>query len=72
MFHIVEFHGDGGQMCVLGRRVFTDPSLAEKFADEKRNEQGHNCGPKSVRLYTSEISMENIGQEYPTIAGTNR
>lgn len=59
MFHIVDYHGCGGQACINAYRTFTDPEKAEKFAEEKRGEPGHNCGPKSVRVRTSEINEGN-------------
>lgn len=72
MYYIVEFHADGGQMCVAGRRSFNDPVEARRFADRMRSEPGHTCGPKSVRTYISETNPENEGYEYPMIANSGR
>lgn len=72
MHHIVEFHADGGQMCVSGRRSFTDPEKARQFAEQMRSEPGHTCGPASVREYTSETDLGNEGAIYPEIANIGR
>ena len=72
MYHIVEFHADGGQMCVPGRRSFSDPEAARQFAERKRLEPDHTCGPKSVRTYTSETDLGNDGEEYPMLANSGR
>lgn len=61
MYHIVEFHADGGQMCVRGHRSFADPEKARQFAEKMRSEPGHTCGPASVREYTSETELRNEG-----------
>ena len=63
-YHVVEFHADGGQMCVEGRRVFTDEAQADGFAERMRNEEGHSCGPESVRQYKSETSPGGEGDIY--------
>lgn len=65
MFHIVEFHADGGQMCVAGRRSFTDPGKARQFAEKMKAEPGHTCGPESVREYTSDVGFGDDGCVYP-------
>ena len=72
MYHIVEFHADGGQMCVPGRRSFPNPEEASKFAERMRSEPEHTCGPESVRTYTSETDPGNEGHEYPMIANSGR
>jgi hypothetical protein len=53
MFYIVNFHADGGQACIPGRRVFTNAEKALKFAERMRNEPGHTC-ENSVSLITSD------------------
>lgn len=72
MYHIVEFHADGGQMCVPGRRSFSDPEEARRFAERMCSEPDHTCGPQSVRIYTSETDPGNEGYEYPMIANSGR
>lgn len=67
-YHIVDFHADGGQMCVPGRRSFTDPEEAGQFAEKMRREPGHVCGPNSVKEYTSETDLGNEGAVYPGVA----
>lgn len=64
MYHIVEFHADGGQACVPGRRTFTDPEAAKQFAKRMREEPGHTCGPQSVKESTSETDLGNKGMIY--------
>lgn len=68
IYHIVNFHADGGQMCVPGRRCFENPRDAHEFAKAMRDEPGHNCGPKSVKQYTADKPLKNEGHVYPTIA----
>ncbi|MDO8621499.1 MAG: hypothetical protein Q7R31_04455 [Candidatus Levybacteria bacterium] len=68
MYYIVEFHADGGQMCVPGHRSFADLEKAKQFAEKMRSELGHTCGPESVREYTSETDLGNEGFIYPEIA----
>lgn len=65
---IVYFHADGGQYCDQGRRVFTSMDKAEKFAEERRNERDHVCGPKSVRIEISDTDPGDEGIIYPGIA----
>ena len=72
MYHIVEFHADGGQMCVPGRRSFDDSEEARRFAEKKRSEPGHSCGSKSVKEFTSETDLGDEGTIYPEIANTGR
>ena len=72
MFHIVEFHADGGQMCVPGVRCFENKVEADSFAERLRNEPGHSCGPASVRQRESERSIENHGVIYPGVANMGR
>lgn len=69
MYHIVEFHADGGQMCVPGLRSFEDPEEASQFAEKERmrDEEGHTCSD-SVKTYASETSLGNEGVIYPEIA----
>lgn len=64
MYHVVEFHADGGQMCVPGRRVFTEKPVADSFAEQMRNEEGHSCGPESVRQYESFTDPGKLGDMY--------
>lgn len=70
--YIVEFHADGGQMCVPGRRVFVHKHEADRFAEAMRNEPGHICGPESVTQYESDDPLPNEGHIYPTIANLGR
>lgn len=72
MFHIVEFHADGGQMCVFGRRSFGDFEESKQFADKIRSEPDHSCGPESVRTFTSETDLGNEGYGYPMLANAAR
>lgn len=71
-YHIVEFHADGGQMCVPGVRCFIDKNDADKWAEYFRTEPGHSCGPQSVKQYESEMPIENHGIIYPGIANMGR
>ena len=64
MYHVVDFHADGGQMCAPGRRSFANPEEARQFADHMRLTPGHTCGPESVREYTSETDLGNEGNTY--------
>lgn len=68
IYHIVDFHADGGQMCVPGRRCYEDPKKASEFAKEMRAEVGHTCGAESVTEYTADKPLKNEGHIYPTIA----
>jgi hypothetical protein len=72
MYHIVHFHADGGQMCVPGRRVFTNQAEADAFADEMRNEPDHRCGPESVTQEESETDPGDLGMIYPELANMRR
>jgi hypothetical protein len=72
MFYIVEFHADGGQMCVPGIRCFDSVEKANAFAERLRNEPGHTCGPNSVRQRESETPIENHGVVYPGVANMGR
>lgn len=72
MYHIVEFHADGGQMCMPGRRSFDDPEKAKQFAERMRSEPGHNCGPTSVKEHTSKTDPGDEGAIYPEIANIGR
>jgi hypothetical protein len=59
---VVEFHADGGQACVLGRRVFNDPVEAGRFAQRCRDEKGHTCRD-SVREYVAlNASLKDDGR----------
>lgn len=59
-YYIVEFHADGGQACIPGRRVFTDKNAAERFKSVMEKEPGHHCRD-SVRLTISDIDPGNEG-----------
>ena len=72
MLYVVEFHADGGQMCVSGHRSFTDPEKAKQFADKMRSEPDHTCGPESVREYVSDTDLGNEGAIYPEVANIGR
>jgi hypothetical protein len=72
MFYIVEFHADGGQMCVPGIRCFDSVEKADAFAERLRNEPGHTCGSKSVRQHESETFVESHGVVYPGVANMGR
>lgn len=72
MYYVVEFHADGGQMCVDGRRVFTDPVEASRFAAQRRAEPGHFCGPESVREYATDVRPDEEGYIYPMVANQGR
>ncbi|MBI3590584.1 MAG: hypothetical protein HY094_04305 [Candidatus Melainabacteria bacterium] len=72
IYHIVNFHADGGQACVPGRRCFENPTNAHTFAKVMREESGHKCGPKSVEQFTSDTPLENEGYIYPAIAQLGR
>lgn len=72
IYHIVEFHADGGQMCVPGIRCFDDVEKANSFADRLRNEPGHTCGPQSVRQYESNDPVPDHGVIYPGVANMGR
>lgn len=72
MYHIVEFHADGGQMCVNGRRSFDDPEEADQFAERMRPEPNHYCGPESVKTFETEEILEDMGAIYPEIANIGR
>ncbi len=69
-YHVVEFHADGGQMCIPGRRCFTNPMEANRFARRMRSEPDHTCGPKSVKQYTSRKRLCDKGAIYPEIANS--
>jgi hypothetical protein len=69
-YYIVHFHADGGQMCVPGRRVFTDRAEADAFADRMRKEPDHACGPESMRQEEAETDPGNLGVIYPGRAWT--
>lgn len=71
IWHIVDFHADGGQACMNGRRCFEDSEKAHKFAERMRKEPEHLCGPESVSEYTSEERLENIGLVYPKVHDSN-
>jgi len=71
-YYIVEFHADGGQMCVPGIRCFVNKDEADKLAEYLRTEPGHTCGPQSVRQYESESPVENDGVIYPGVANMGR
>ena len=71
MYHYVEFHSDEGQMCGYGRRTFTDPETASRFADKMRAVPGHTC-TDSVRELTSETDLGSEGFIYPFIANMAR
>lgn len=62
-FYVVHFHADGGQACIPGRRVFTDPDEADHFAHTCRNERGHTCH-NSVRVEITETDPGNDGRLY--------
>lgn len=64
MYHVVEFHADGGQTCVPGRRTFADVETAKQFARRMREQKGHTCGPESVKEYTSEVDLGDTGLIY--------
>lgn len=68
MFYIVEFHADGGQMCVPGRRVFLDSGLALSFFTACATEKNHTCGAKSVNMTASETNPGDDGEIYPAVA----
>lgn len=70
--YIVEFHADGGQMCISGRRVFVQKYEADRFAEAMRSEPGHSCGPESVTQYESAEPLSIEGDLYPTIANLGR
>lgn len=72
IYYIVEFHADGGQMCVLGIRCFIDKQKADEFAQRMCSEKNHYCGPSSVKQRESETQVENEGEIYPTIANIGR
>ena len=52
MYYIVEFHADGGQMCVSGRRFFTDPEKGKQFANKMRTEPDHKYLCTLTRFHT--------------------
>lgn len=71
MYHIVEFHADGGQVCSFGRKSFGDPKEAKEFAKKMRSEPGHSC-KDSVKEYISETYIGNEGAIYPAVANLGR
>jgi len=75
MYHVVEFHADGGQMCVPGHRSFTNPEKAKQFADQMRSEPEHTCGSKSVLENTLRKPISATKAPFipklPTLAVTN-
>lgn len=60
MFYYVDFHADGGQACVPGRRRFNDPDEAEEFSLLMASEEGHTC-KNDVRFYESERYLREYG-----------
>ncbi|TSC89546.1 MAG: hypothetical protein G01um10143_36 [Parcubacteria group bacterium Gr01-1014_3] len=72
MYYIIEFHADGGQMCIPGRRAFSDPEAAKKFAERMRSEPDHTCGLESVKEFVSETDLGNEGEIYPILANAGR
>jgi len=63
MYFYVDFHADGGQACVPGRRRFDDLEEAEEFSLLMSAEPGHIC-KNDVRFFESERRLN----EYGTIA----
>jgi len=69
MRYVVEYHADGGQMCVPGRRVFKIESRAQAFEKKMMNEKGHTC-KNSVKLIATLKFVEDEGDMYPDVAGS--
>lgn len=72
MYYNVEFHADGGQICVRGLRSFDNRDDARRFAKWIRKEPDHTCGAGSVKEFTSETKLDNEGEIYPRIANILR
>ena len=60
MYHYVDFHADGGQMCIPGRRRFSTLEKALRFQGIMDSEPGHHC-KNSVKLFSSEEILDEKG-----------
>ena len=66
---IVDFHADGGQTCVPGRRVFEDKSSAREFfkREDDRHPNEHYC-TNATRIYESkDARLKDEGYRYPYV-----
>lgn len=71
----VHFHADGGQTCIPGRRVFDFPRQLKEaldFAETRRKEPNHACGPDSVSIEISQTDPGNFGDLHPSVADLGR
>jgi hypothetical protein len=57
---VVEYHADGGQACMLGRRLFDDPVEAARFAKREREVPGHTCTDPVREYYSLNGQLEEI------------
>ena len=47
----VEYHADGGQMCVPAVKEFILATEAFRFAHQCENEPGHTCKGPTARVF---------------------
>lgn len=62
-YFVVHFHADGGQMCIPGRRVFTDRVAADQFADRMLADTDHYC-TDHTRVVETDTPVDSCGDIY--------